>query len=1417
MISDQRTYNGTLPNPVRERMDELVQVFAQGLRDVPAYSQFPLPALQAMAGQDLDIVARLLDTADRQAFVEDIEGMVRQRFAQGIDLSDTLRVLNDLEQIVAPAVEDARSLRLLWMAFSQSRAFVAREASQRLEISERRFRQIVDTAPLGMHFYQLEADGRLVFTGANPAADAILKTEHSQFIGKTIEEAFPGLKDTLIPDIYRRAAASGEPWQTDQVLYDEGQIAGAYEVRAFQAGPGRMVASFLDITERKRAEEALRQAQERSQAVVDAIPDMIFRLDREGVFIDFKAEKGQELLLPPEAFLGKRLEEVMPPNVSAAARESMERAYQSGEAQTFEYELAFPDGVQHFEARMLVSPSKEAIAIIRNVTERKRTEAEMLRGEERFRRMTASMREGLTIIEGTQVVYVNDRLSEIFGYSKDELMKMNSLDFAIPEEKARIAELIDQVRSKNEPLDELTLWVVRKDGERRCIQNYYSTFREGDRIVGRMVVTSDITERKQVEDALRQSENRFRALIENGADAITLLSADGSVIYEGPTVERLTGYKPEDRVGKAGFGNIHPDDLPIVRATLGQVMATPGGSANAIFRSVKKDGTVWWTEGTATNLLNEPSVQAIVINYRDITERKRLEHEQRRLVSIIESSPDFIGVASMDGKGVYLNPAGLAMTGYTAEEFDAGMSIGSLQPDMPEDAIPTAVKEGLWSGEAQLTHKDGRRIPVSQVINVIKDDAGNPLGFSTTARDISERKQAEDALQASEQRFRTFFERTAEAYLILEDSMFVDCNQAAVEMLGASSREEVTNTHPSHLSPEFQPDGRPSAEKADEMIQIALERGSHRFEWVHRRVDGIDFPVEVLLTSVSVGGRTILLSGWREIAERKRLEQQLQSDLERRGYQVRVSTQIAQEIAAAPDLRVIFDRVVTLVKEQFGYYHTQILRYEPALDAVLLIAGYGEIGRQMLAVSHQLPMGIGLIGTAAATGETVMRPALRNDPDWKPHPLLPDTRGEIAVPIKLRDQVLGVLDVQSDREGALSEDDRLLLEGLCGQIALAIEDTRLRQETEQRLRELDRLYRFTSRETWQDFRQAQGRALDYYFDQLGVQAAEKLEDVGPLAQVDATGFSSWNVGEEVVTVPMALRGEVIGVLGIQDNPQKKLLPEDLSLVEAITDQVVLALESARLFERTQSALAETETLYGIIAEMNAAQSYDDILRALAERTILRDAETLFMGIFDQPMSAGEKADGSPGNGQATEWIYPVAVRGGYAVEIAPRYPVSAFQSTPNTLFTNEPVVLQSLSTDRRLDTVTRTLFQEVFLAESSIIIPFMLGDQSIGFVQGFFCQPVQIPQTEIQRLSAVAGQAAIAVQSRLLLEQAQSRARQEQRIREVTSQVFSATDVDTIMRRAVEQVGRVLGMPAYIYLSQSDDQSAQPKPGDGYE
>jgi PAS domain S-box-containing protein len=148
--------------------------------------------------------------------------------------------------------------------FSMARDLTRRnEYEEALERSEQRFRSVVDSSPMGIHLYRLEPDGRLVFTGANPAADSMLQTENRGFIGKTIEEAFPPLADTEIPSRYKEVCRSGNPWHTEQITYEDNRIRGAFEVFAFRTSRDAMAVMFLDVTERRRLEQEALEARDR--------------------------------------------------------------------------------------------------------------------------------------------------------------------------------------------------------------------------------------------------------------------------------------------------------------------------------------------------------------------------------------------------------------------------------------------------------------------------------------------------------------------------------------------------------------------------------------------------------------------------------------------------------------------------------------------------------------------------------------------------------------------------------------------------------------------------------------------------------------------------------------------------------------------------------------------------------------------------------------------------------------------------------------------------------------------------------------------------------------------------------------------------------------------------------------------------
>ncbi len=205
--------------------------------------------------------------------------------------------------------------------------------------------------------------------------------------------------------------------------------------------------------------------------------------------------------------------------------------------------------------------------------------------------------------------------------------------------------------------------------------------------------------------------------------------------------------------------------------------------------------------------------------------------------------------------------------------------------------------------EEVVPQSDGIHTYISLKFPLLNGE-GKPYGVCGIATDITERKRAELALQQAkeeleirvidrtaeleqtvtrlqqeirerekaEARLRQLFEKSADAILIFDGGVFTDCNQAAVEMMRCANKQQLLSLHPSEISPLTQPDGRASFEKAEEIIETAFKKGSHRFEWVHRRLDGEDFWVEVLLTAIAIDGKQILHVVWREISDRKTAE-----------------------------------------------------------------------------------------------------------------------------------------------------------------------------------------------------------------------------------------------------------------------------------------------------------------------------------------------------------------------------------------------------------------------------------------------------------------------------------------------------------------------------------------------------------------
>jgi|GEM_PF-2189133 len=239
------------------------------------------------------------------------------------------------------------------------------------------------------------------------------------------------------------------------------------------------------------------------------------------------------------------------------------------------------------------------------------------------------------------------------------------------------------------------------------------------------------------------NEQRFRALVRNAIDGVSVLAEDGTILYQSESIQQVLGYRVDDVVGRNAFDLIHPDDVEDVRAALRQAVTEPSSRPRMEYRVRHGDGSFHWLESVGSNLLHESSVGGIVVTSRDITARKLTELEMARLAAIVTSSPDAIMSGDLEGRFTSWNIGAEQLYGYTAEEA-LGQPISILVPDDRLEELE-AIRARLWAGERDVQidtvrrRKDGSLVPVSIMTAVVRDADGSIVGTSAITRDIAAR------------------------------------------------------------------------------------------------------------------------------------------------------------------------------------------------------------------------------------------------------------------------------------------------------------------------------------------------------------------------------------------------------------------------------------------------------------------------------------------------------------------------------------------------------------------------------------------------------------------------------------------------------------------------------------------------------
>jgi len=238
----------------------------------------------------------------------------------------------------------------------------------------------------------------------------------------------------------------------------------------------------------------------------------------------------------------------------------------------------------------------------------------------------------------------------------------------------------------------------------------------------------------------------FRALVENSADGIALLDREGRFRYASASHERILGYPPAELLGVDAFSLIHPDDAERARGAFGQALARPGATVVSEFRVRHRDGSWREIEGSGTNRFGEPGIDALVVNYRDITDRIRAQRDLRLFQDSMRSVSDMVRITDLDDRLVFVNDAFLAAYGYRSDEA-LGRPVQMLwSPKNPEglaEEIRRESRRSGWKGEVATVCRDGRELPIELVTSPIRDQRGALAGLVGIGRDITGRKESE--------------------------------------------------------------------------------------------------------------------------------------------------------------------------------------------------------------------------------------------------------------------------------------------------------------------------------------------------------------------------------------------------------------------------------------------------------------------------------------------------------------------------------------------------------------------------------------------------------------------------------------------------------------------------------------------------
>jgi PAS domain S-box-containing protein len=557
-----------------------------------------------------------------------------------------------------------------------------------------------------------------------------------------------------------------------------------------------------EMEEREIAQEALRRSEQRYRALAESAQDFIFIVDRDGNVQYVNDSCAKEFACLPGNMTGRNIKNFFPPEISSRQLKNIQTVFESGKSLNLEIQTTFPNRKLWLDTQLI--PLREesdkmtsVLGISRDITERKRAEEEIKHTLSLLNATLESTADGILVVEREgKIESFNRKFAQMWHIPESVIASRDddqALAFVLDQLKdpggffAKVRELYSQPAAESFDLLEF------KDG--RVFERYSQPQWIGEQSVGRVWSFRDVTEHKRADEALRTEKQRFQSLSENAPFGMMMIDPKGHFKYINPKFVELFGYDLKDVPnGKQWFRKAYPDPAHrhhIISTWIKDLESSnPGEKRSRTFTVTCKDGTQKIINFTPVQLETGENLMTC----EDITEHKRAEEALReseeRYRTILENIEDGYYETDLPGDLTFFNDSLCRMLGYSKDEM-MGMSNKQYTDDENRKKLFQAFNEVYRTGEPtkgfdwQVVRKDGSKLFGEVSVSLIRDSEGQPTGFRGIARDITERKQAEEALRTEKQRFERLLENAPFGVILIDKAGdFRYVNSKFIELFG---------------------------------------------------------------------------------------------------------------------------------------------------------------------------------------------------------------------------------------------------------------------------------------------------------------------------------------------------------------------------------------------------------------------------------------------------------------------------------------------------------------------------------------------------------------------------------------------------------------------------------------------------------